>query len=123
MTAPVQTVQNFTPLNFIQSTTGDFSFTSTWNQGGSPVNFSGASAKMQIRQSATNATKIVDFGNTAGTTLTLGGSAGTIAAYAPTALLQTIPTGTYVWDLVVTLSGVTTNWLAGTFELVPGVSH
>lgn len=124
MGTSIQTLQNYTPLNFVQSTTGDFNFFGTWTSGGSPVNFTGATAKMQVRRSALDPTKLIDFGNTAGTTLVLGGSAGTITAYAPASLLLTLNPGTYVWDLVVTTQGgVSSNYLAGAFTLVAGVSH
>jgi uncharacterized protein YjlB len=76
---------------------------------GTPVNWTGYTAKMQIKHTE-NSAAVVTLTNGAG--ITLGGSAGTIAI-AMTAAQTVIPAGIYRYDLELTLGSQVTRLLQG----------
>jgi len=96
----------------------------TWTSpAGTPVNLTGYTAKMQARLKHSSATALATF-NTADATITLGGSAGTIAVSGPAALTGiTKPVyGVYDLELTETSTGKVTRLLEGRAFFSPEVT-
>ena len=102
----------------------NFDYTLTWQAGGSAVNLSGYSARMQVRDSYDAGTAIVSL--TSGTGITLGGTAGTIIlelSATATAALDGTPNTQYVYDLeLVSGAGYVTRLVEGRFYVFPEVT-
>ena len=97
-----------------------FDYTLTWNAGGSAVNLTGYTARMQVRE--TTASTAVALSLTAGTGITLGGTAGTIAlalTATQTAAIDATPSGQYVYDLELVNGSTVTRLVEGTFIVLP----
>lgn len=94
-----------------------------WSQSnGTPVNLTGYTARMQVRPQPGDGAPILDL--TSGSGITLGGSAGTIAATAPPATTRTFAPGEYVYDLELTSpTGVVTTIIAGQFVVYADVTR
>lgn len=91
-----------------------------------PVNLTGYSAKLQMREtydSATSANAAISFSTTPTTaqgTITLGGTAGTIIVTATAAQTSAITIDSGVWDLELTDgTGVVTRLLEGKVTFTP----
>ncbi len=101
-----------------------FDYTLTWQTGGTPVNLSGYSARMQVRDGYDGGSAIVNL--TSGTGITLGGTAGTIVVAltaTETAAIDATPSGQYVYDLEL-VSGLTvTRLVEGNFLVSPEVTR
>jgi len=110
-------------LNCYQGAT--FDYTLTWQTGGTPVNLTSYTARMQVRESYDAGTAILSL--TSGTGITLGGTAGTIAlnaAATATAALDGTPNKQYIYDLeLVNGSGVVTRLVEGNFTVYPEVTR
>lgn len=102
-----------------------FDYTLTWKLNDVPVNLTGYSARMQVRESYDSTAVILSLANGSG--ITLGGTAGTIllaAAATATAALDATPTGQYVYDLeLVSGSNIVTRLVQGTFVVDPEVTR
>lgn len=105
----------------------DFSWTSPpWMSAGSPVDLTGAHARMMVRDAPNAATARVSITDAAGTDgiITIGNAAGTVTinlAKAATARLPPVPV---VFDLFVDMpSGKTVRFLSGRFLVAPSVTH
>lgn len=110
-------------LNCYQGAT--FDYTLTWQSGGSAVNLTGYSGRMQVRETYDSSSTIVSL--TSGTGITLGGTAGTILlalSATQTAALDATPSGQYVYDLeLVSGSGYVTRLVEGNFTIYPEVTR
>lgn len=110
-------------LKCYQGATFDYSL--TWSTGGSAVNLSGYSARMQVRDTYDSGTAIVSL--TSGTGITLGGTAGTILlelSATATAALDGTPNTQYVYDLeLVSGAGYVTRLVEGRFYVYPEVTR
>ena len=93
-----------------------FSLSITWtNPDGTPINITGASAKMQVRATKTSSNVILEASTTNGR-ITLGGSAGTVIFNIPASVTSLLSVGQYVYDLNITdSSGNITRLLEGAF--------
>jgi hypothetical protein len=102
----------------------NFDYTLTWQAGGTVVNLTGYTARMQVRDSYDAGTAIVSL--TSGTGITLGGTAGTIAlvlSATATALLDGTPNTQFVYDLeLVSGAGYVTRLVEGRFYVFPEVT-
>lgn len=102
-----------------------FDYTLTWKSAGVPVNLTGYTARMQVRESYDAGTAILALTN--GTGITLGGTAGTIAltaAATATAALDGTPHKQYIYDLeLVSGAGVVTRLVEGNFTIYPEVTR
>jgi hypothetical protein len=102
-----------------------FDYTLTWQTGGSAVNLTGYSARMQVRETYDSASTLVSL--TSGTGITLGGTAGTILlelSATQTAAIDSTPNGQYVYDLELASSvGYVTRLVEGTFTIKPEVTR
>lgn len=97
----------------------------TWkDSAGNPINLSGYSAKMQVRERLRDSDVVLEC-STANGRITLGGSAGTITVVAQdevTTTLPEMPKGVY--DLELTSSGgEVTRLLRGSVEIIGEVTR
>lgn len=110
-------------LNCYQGASFDYSL--SWTAGGSAVNLTGYSARMQVRDSYDAGTAVVSL--TSGTGITLGGTAGSIVlemSATATAALDGTPNTQYVYDLeLVSGAGYVTRLVEGRFFVYPEVTR
>jgi hypothetical protein len=100
----------------------NFDYVLTWTVGGSAVNLTGYSSRMQVRQYADSTATVLSFVN--GTGITLGGTAGTITLAAVATATSAIEAGQYVYDLeLVTGAGYVTRLVEGNFIVYAEVSR
>lgn len=99
-------------------------YTITWTSGGTAIDLTNYSARMQVRDSY-DASSVI-FARTAGSGITLGGTAGTIfleANAVETAALPSRPDGAYIYDLELVSAGtVVTRLVEGAFTIYPEVT-
>jgi hypothetical protein len=96
--------------------------TLTWKIGTYPVNVSGYSARMQVRESFDSQTYLVNLTSENG--ITLGGSLGTIVLYISDIDTSNIRAGVYVYDLeVIAPNGDVTRLIQGNFNVTPEVTR
>ena len=102
-------------LNLLWSTTTDGT-TAT------PVNITGYTARMMIRQGYESSTPLISLTDTAG--IALGGSAGTIKATLTSTQTAGLTAGKCVYDLeLVSPAGVVTNIARGTLTIIRNVTR
>jgi hypothetical protein len=100
----------------------DWDRTFTISQSGVPLNLTGYSAAMQVRESADADTYLLSLTN--GTGITLGGTAGTITVAITSAQSSAIAAGSYSYDLeIVSNGGAVTRLLQGSFNVVGNVTR
>jgi hypothetical protein len=100
----------------------NFDYQLTWTVGGSAVNVTGYSSRMQVRQ-AVDSTAVA-FSLVSGTGITLGGTAGTIALSAVATATAGIEAGQYVYDLeLVSGTGYVTRLVGGNFVVSAEVTR
>ena len=104
-----------------QGATYDQTF--TWNDGGGdPVNLTGYTTRMQIRNSVVAPTIAFDVADSG--TITLGGAAGTIRVQIDATSTSEITAGSYVYDLELESgAGVVTRLLQGAVTVDPEVTR
>jgi len=99
-----------------------FDRTFTISIGGSPMNLTGYTAAMQVRETYDSTSTLLSL--TSGTGITLGGTAGTIAVLVSSTATAAIPEGFYSYDLEITSGGgVTDRLLQGKFVVTPEVTR
>jgi hypothetical protein len=84
--------------------------TFTFKINGTLVNWTGYTAKMQVKEFL-NSSAVITLTSSSG--ITLGGSAGTIAVVISSALTGAVTPGTYIYDLEVTNGSITYRVLEG----------
>jgi hypothetical protein len=97
-----------------------FDLNMTWAVGGTPVNLTGYSAAMQVREN-TNSTGVI-LGLASGSGITLGGTAGTIDISVSATTMGAANGGTYVYDLEVSSGAQVTRLIYGSFTITPEVT-
>lgn len=101
-----------------------FDYTLTWQTAGTPVNLSGYTARMQVRDGYDGGSAIVSL--VSGTGITLGGTAGTILVAltaTETAAIDATPSGQYVYDLELVTGSTVTRLVEGNFLVSPEVTR
>lgn len=88
---------------------------------GDPVNLTGYTARMQVRESVSAASTLVAITSSSG--ITLGGSAGTIQISLSATTTAALPKGSYVYDLELSSGGTVTRLLKGAFTVDPEVTR
>ena len=86
-----------------------------------PVNLSGYSARLQVRESYDSLTPVVSL--TSGSGITLGGTAGTIDVSVSATVTAGIPAAQYVYDLELQTGASVDRWLQGSWVVSPEVSR
>ena len=100
----------------------NFDYELTWTVGGSAVNLTGYSSRMQVRQYADSTATVLSFVN--GTGITLGGTAGTITLAAVATATSPVEAGQYVYDLeLVSGAGYVTRLVEGNFVVYAEVTR
>ena len=93
-----------------------------WTSDGSPVNLTGATARMQLRQQFTDPTPAIDL--TTGNGVTVTGGLGTISIVITATATAALNPGRYVYDLDVTNgTGDVTRLLYGWATVTPEVTR
>lgn len=100
----------------------DFDYQLTWTVSGSAVNVTGYGARMQVRQTVDSTAVVLSL--TAGTGITLGGTAGTITIAANSTATAALTDGQCVYDLeLVSGAGYVTRLVEGNFTIYPEVTR
>jgi hypothetical protein len=100
----------------------NFDYQLTWTVGGSAVNVTGYSSRMQVRQAVDSTAVALSL--VSGTGITLGGTAGTIALSAVATATAGIEAGQYVYDLeLVSSTGYVTRLVGGNFVIYAEVTR
>jgi hypothetical protein len=109
-------------LNFTCPQGSTFRKTLTYKIDEVPVNLSGYSARMQVRETHDASDYIVYLTETSG--ITLGGSAGTIDILIADSTTANFITGDHVYDLEIESSGgITDRLIEGRFNVTPEVTR
>lgn len=88
-----------------------------------PVDLTGYTARMQVREKPSSATKILDL-TTENDSISLGDQSGTIQIDIPASVTETIVPKTYVYDLELVSSGdFVIRLLEGQFTVTPEVTR
>jgi hypothetical protein len=99
-----------------------FDRTFTISVGGTPMNLTGYTAAMQVRETYDSTTPIVSLTNGSG--ITLGGTAGTITVVVTSTQSAAIPSGSFAYDLELQAGdGQVTRLLQGSFNVVGNVTR
>jgi hypothetical protein len=110
-------------LDFLMPKGSTFSRTLTYKLGGSAVNLTGYTARMQARSSVTSATIVLDL-TTANSKITLGGAAGTIQLNLTATETSAITKTSLAYDLeLVSAGGEVTRLVEGQIVLTPEVTR
>lgn len=111
-------------LNLVAYQGASWDYTLTWLSGGTPIDLTSYTARMQVRETFDSTGSI--FSITSGTGITLGGTAGTIyleASASTTAGWDGTPNKQYIYDLELENAGVVTRLVEGTFTVNPEVTR
>jgi hypothetical protein len=111
-------------LDLVAYQGASWDYTLTWLAGGTPVDLTGYQARMQVRESYDSTATILSL--TAGTGITLGGTAGTIyleADATTTAGFDGVPNKQFIYDLELENAGIVTRLVEGTFTINPEVTR
>ena len=111
-------------LDLVAYQGASWDYTLTWNAGGTPVDLTAYTARMQVRESYDSDAVILNL--TSGTGITLGGTAGTIyleASATTTAAFDGTPNKQFIYDLELESAGVVTRLVEGTFTINPEVTR
>lgn len=109
-------------INLVCPQGATFRRTLTWKTGVTPINLTGYSARMQVRETHDSSTVVASI--TSGNGITLGGSAGTIELYLSNTTTANIRSGFYVYDLeVVAPNADVSRLIEGKFEVTPEVTR
>lgn len=98
-----------------------FDYTLTWKTAGTPVDLTGYSARMQVRETYTSSSAVLSFTN--GTGITLGGTAGTILIATNAGTTAGLLAGQYVYDLEMVSGTNVTRLVQGKFTVDPEVTR
>lgn len=100
----------------------DYDKTFTVTQGGSAINWTGYTGRMQVRDSSDATATLLSL--TSGSGITLGGTAGTIAVAITNTQSAAISAGAYAYDLELVSSGnQVTRLLQGAFIVSGNVTR
>lgn len=109
-------------VNFLCPQGSTFRKTITYKIEDVPVNLTGYSSRLQVREAHYSTTTIVSLTSASG--ITLGGSAGTIDILISDEVTKDFPAGTWVYDLEVESSGgITDRLIEGNFVVTPEVTR
>ena len=101
----------------------DYDKTFTATQGGTAINWTGYTARMQVRNSSDATATLLSL-TTGGSGITLGGTAGTIAVAITSTQSAAIASGAYAYDLELVSSGnIVTRLLQGAFIVSGNVTR
>jgi hypothetical protein len=100
----------------------DYDQSFTVSQGGTALNWTGYTAKMQVREAADSTAYLLSLSDGSG--ITLGGTAGTILINISNAQSAAISAGSFAYDLELFAgSGQVTRILQGAFNVIGNVTR
>ena len=110
-------------VNFICPQGSTFNRRITYKIDETPVNLTGYSSRLQVRETHYATDVIADLSTTSGS-ITLGGSAGTIDILISDAITADFDPGTFVYDLEIEASnGTVDRLIEGNFIVTPEVTR
>ena len=109
-------------VNFVCPQGSTFRRTLTYTLDNVPIDLSGYSSRLQVRQAYYSEDPIVSL--VSGSGITIGGSAGTIDLFISATDTSSFPTGVHVYDLeTVSPSNIVDRLIEGTFNVTPEVTR
>lgn len=108
-------------INFTCPQGSTFSKSLTYNIDGEPIDLTGYSARLQVREFHYSDSTVVNL--TSGSGITLGGSAGTIDVLIDAETTAEFEAGNYVYDLELVVSGTVNRIIEGKFIVTPEVTR
>ena len=109
-------------VNFVCPQGSTFSRSLTYTLDQIPVNLSGYSSRLQVRQAHYSENTIVSLASGSG--ITIGGSAGTIDILISASVTSSFPPGDHVYDLeIVSPSNIVDRLIEGRFYVTPEVTR
>ena len=109
-------------VNFVCPQGSTFRRTLTYTLDEVPVNLSGYSSRLQVREAYYSTDPLVSL--VSGSGITMGGSAGTIDILISASVTSGFPTGTHVYDLeIISPSNIVDRLVEGTFNVTPEVTR
>lgn len=108
-------------INFTCPQGSTFTRTLTYKVDDTPVNLSGYTAQLQVREYHYSDEFIANLTSSAG--ITLGGSAGTISILISASVTSDFVPGDYVYDLEIATGGTVTRLIEGKFIVTPEVTR
>jgi len=108
-------------VNFTCPQGSTFSRTLTYKVNNTPVDLTGYSARLQVREYHYSDDFITSLTDVSG--ITLGGSAGTITVLMAASATQEFVPGSYVYDLELVAGGTVTRLIEGKFSVTPEVTR
>ena len=109
-------------VNFVCPQGSTFRRTLTYTLDEVPVNLTGYSSRLQVREAYYSTNPVVSL--VSGSGITMGGSAGTIDILISASVTSQFPTGTHVYDLeIVSPSNIVDRLIEGTFNVTPEVTR
>ena len=110
-------------VNFVCPQGSTFRRTLTYTLDNVPINLSGYSSRLQVRQAYYSDDPIISLVSGSGG-ITMGGSAGTIDILIAASATSTFPAGNHVYDLeIVSPSNIVDRLIEGTFNVTPEVTR
>jgi hypothetical protein len=109
-------------VNFVCPQGSTFRRTLTYTLDELPVDLTGYSSRLQVRQAYYSENPIVSL--VSGSGITIGGSAGTIDILISASATSNLPAGTHVYDLeIISPSNIVDRLIEGTFNVTPEVTR
>lgn len=108
-------------LNLLCPQGSTFARTLTYKVDNEPVDLTGYSVRLQVREYHYSDDFIVSLTDSSG--ITLGGSAGTIDILVAASATQEFVSGDYVYDLELVAGGTVTRLIEGKFTVTPEVTR
>jgi hypothetical protein len=109
-------------VNFVCPQGSTFRRTLTYSLDEIPVDLTGYSSRLQVREAHYSENPIISL--VSGNGLSIGGSAGTIDIFISASVTSEFPTGTHVYDLeIVSPSDIVDRLIEGTFNVTPEVTR
>jgi len=98
-----------------------FQLNFTWSLDGNPVDLSGYTAQMKVKQSYRSADAILALSTDS--EIALGGAAGSVSVTVAADVMDAIADGKYVYDIELNSGSVVTRILQGSFQVQGGVTR
>jgi hypothetical protein len=110
-------------VNLVCPQGATFRRTLTWKIGNTPINLTGYSARMQVREAYDSSSFLLSL-TSSNAGITLGGPLGTIVFYISNIDTSNIRAGVYVYDLeLIAPNGDVTRLIQGKFDTTPEVTR
>jgi Na+/serine symporter len=109
-------------VNFVCPQGSTFRRTLTYSLDEIPVDLTGYSSRLQVREAYYSENPIISL--VSGSGITISGSAGTIDILISASVTSELPTGIHVYDLeIVSPSDIVDRLIEGTFNVTPEVTR